>query len=500
MKKASMIVSKDFAIGNVNERMFGSFVEHMGSVVYNGIYEPDHPTADKNGFRRDVLELVKELQLSVVRYPGGNFTSGYRWEDGIGPKEQRPRRIDPAWKQIETNEFGLNEFMNWIKQIDAETIMTVNLGTRGIEEAKDILEYCNFPGGTKWSDLRKSHGVKDPYQIKTWCLGNELDGEWQIARKTAAQYGELARETAKVMKWVDPNIELVAVGSSARNLPTFPEWDRTVLEYTYDHVDYLSAHCYLGIKDMGLDTASFLARPLDMERQIEEVIATCDYVRGVKRSSKVMPIAFDEWNVWRGPDVEYVQWQTGHPYDWVKFHMVDTLVFGSAMLALLRRADRIKIACQSLLVNTIPLILTEKGGKAWRNPTFYPFQHVSSFGRGTVLRGLVDSPRYDSSTYSDVPVVDPLAVYNEEEGELTFFAVQRGDESIVLHMDIRDFPGFAFHEHIQLNHERLDAVNTAERPDELKPRPGRGAMVDNGYAEALLEPYSWNVIRFKLKV
>jgi alpha-N-arabinofuranosidase len=496
MKKASITVSKDFKIGKISDRMFGSFVEHMGSVVYNGIYEPEHVTADENGFRQDVLALVKELQLSVVRYPGGNFTSGYNWEDGVGPKEDRPVRVDPAWRQVEPNSFGLNEFMKWTQQIGADPIMTVNLGTRGIDAARDILEYCNFSGGTKWSELRKTHGIQDPYRIKTWCLGNELDGEWQIARKTADQYGQLACETAKVMKWIDPTIELVAVGSSARHMSTFPEWDRKVLEHTYEHVDLLSLHHYIGKKEN--NTPTYLAMSMEMERQIEEVIATCDYVRGVKRSNKIMNLSFDEWNVWREPDVEYTPWQTGSPFDWVKFHMEDALVFGSAMLTLLRHADRIQIACQSLLVNTIPMILTEKGGKAWRNPTFYPFMHVSRFGRGVVLRSIVESPKYDTPKYTDVPIVDPVAVYNEETGELTYFAVNRGEESVLLELDIRDFPGYAFVEHIVMKHDQLHAVNTSQQPDEVKPRSEGNAKLDGGRAELVLDPYSWNVIRFQV--
>ena len=497
MKQATIILSRDFTVGPVSDRMFGSFVEHMGSVVYNGIYEPDHPTADADGFRRDVLELVRELNLSVIRYPGGNFTSSYRWEDGVGPKELRPVRPDPAWRQIETNQFGLNEFMKWVRLVGAEPILTVNLGTRGIDAARDLLEYCNFAGGTYWSDMRKSHGVPEPYRVRTWCLGNELDGEWQVARKTAAQYGQLALETAKVMKWLDPDIEVVAVGSSSRQIPTFPEWDRIVLEHVYEWADYLSIHHYIGKREN--DTPTYLAMPLEMERHIEEAIAACDYVKGLLRSNKVMYLSFDEWNVWREPDVPYTPWQTGSPYDWVRFRMEDVLVFGSAMLTLLRRADRIRIACQSLLVNTIPLILTEKGGKAWRNPTFYPFLHVSRYGRGVVLRGLVDSPRYDTKTYTDVPVVDPAAVWNPETGELSVFAVNRGEEPVVLALDLRDFPRLSFLEHRVVKHERLDAFNTAERPDEIAPRRGAGARVDGGRAEAVLDPYSWNVLRFRTK-
>lgn len=497
MQKANMIISKDFRIARIDDRMFGSFVEHMGSVIYNGIFEPGHPAADEHGFRQDVLDLVKELKLSVIRYPGGNFTSGYHWEDGIGPKESRPVKLDLAWRAIEPNAFGLNEFMKWVEQAGANPIMTVNLGTRGIEEACHILEYCNFREGGYWSNLRKEHGIEAPYDIKIWCLGNELDGEWQIARKTADEYGRLAAETAKAMRRIDPDIELVAVGSSAPHMSTYPEWDREVLMHTYEHVDYLSLHHYIGRR--GKDAASYLAMPLDVDRQIREVTAACDYVKAVKRSKKTMYLAFDEWNVWREPDVEYEPWQTGSPYDWVKFDMEDALVFASAMLAILRHADRIKIACQSLLVNTIPLILTEKGGKAWRNPTFYPFMHVSHYGRGELLRHELDGPKYDTPEYTDVPVIDAATVHDEEKGELTVFAVNRSAEQVLLALDIRDFGGVAASEHIEMRHERPDAKNTADRPDEVKPRPGSGMTVDQGKAEGLLQPYSWNVLRFKIR-
>lgn len=497
MEKAKSIVSKDFIIGKTDDRLFGSFVEHMGSVVYNGIYEPDHDTADEDGFRQDVLGLVKELDLSVVRYPGGNFTSGYNWEDGIGPKEERPVKLDLAWRQLEPNAFGLDEFMRWTRKVGADAIMTVNLGTRGIDDARNLIEYCNFPQGGKYSDLRRSHGVEQPYAIRTWCLGNELDGEWQIARKTADEYGRLACETAKAMRWVDPSIELVAVGSSARHMPTFPEWDRTVLMHTYEHVDYLSLHHYIGKRQN--DTKTYLAMPMEMEQQIKDVIATCDYVQSVKRTSKKMKLSFDEWNVWREPDVEYVPWQTGCPYDWVKFHMEDALVFGSAMLSILRHADRIDIACQSLLVNTIPMILTEKGGAAWRNPTFYPFQHVSRYGRGQALRLVTESPKYDTSLYTDVEIVDSAAVYNEEKGELTVFAVNRGEEPVSYELDIRDFGGVDVVEHIVMSHDRLNAVNTSDNPYEVKPRTGGNTAVDGGKAASVLAPFSWNVMRFAVR-
>lgn len=496
MKNAKLILSKDFKIGKTSDRLFGSFVEHMGSVVYNGIYEPGHPASDDRGFRRDVLELVKELKLSVIRYPGGNFTSGYNWEDTIGPKAQRPVRLDLAWRQIEPNAFGLDEFMAWSGMVGAEPIMTINLGTRGVDAARNVVEYCNFPAGSYWSELRRSHGIGEPYKIKLWCLGNELDGEWQIAKKTADEYGRLACEAGKVMKLVDPDIELVAVGSSARHLPTFPEWDKTVLMHTYETADYMSLHNYINKKED--TTATYLARPMDMERQIREIIAACDYVKSVKRSNKTMYLSFDEWNVHKNPEIEYVPWQTGSPFDWCRFNMEDTLVFGSMLLAILRNSDRIKIACQSLLVNTIPLILTEKGGKAWRNPTFYPLMHASLYGRGEVLIDVMDTPRYDTPVYSDVPAVDSVSVFNEEKGEVTVFAVNRSEEAVLLKTDARDFNVRGVKEHLVMAHRDPGAVNTSERPLTLRPQSSNHTVLDGGLAESLLEGYSWNVIRLEV--
>lgn len=275
--KASMIVDKDFKIGEVDSRIYGSFIEHLGRAVYGGIYEPGHPQADEQGFRADVMELVKGLDVPIVRYPGGNFVSGYNWEDGIGPIDQRKKRLDLAWRTIEPNLVGLNEFMDWCRKANTEAMMAVNLGTRGPDEARDIIEYSNITGGTYWSDLRISHGYKAPHNIKTWCLGNEMDGPWQIGAKTAAEYGRTACETAKVMKWVDPTIELVACGSSSLSMSTFPDWEATVLDHTYNHVDYISLHQYYGNRDK--DSSNFLAQSMGMDRFINTVISTADYVQ-----------------------------------------------------------------------------------------------------------------------------------------------------------------------------------------------------------------------------
>ena len=295
MKTAEMHIEKDFEISRTDDRLFSSFLEHLGRAIYSGIYEPGHPEADENGFRKDVLALVRELHVDSVRYPGGNFLSGYDWKDGIGPKEQRPRRLDLAWKTIESNQFGIDEFYDWSCKAGTKIMAGVNMGTGTPKEAGQLVEYCNFPGGTYWSDLRAKNGHKDPMRIKLWCIGNEMDGKWQICHLNADDYGKKARETAKIMKWVDPGIELVVCGSAGRDMPTFPEWDRKVMEYTYDNADYLSMHRYYENHGNNLD---FLASFVDMDQFIRTLIATADYVKAEKRGKKDFNFSFDEWNVW----------------------------------------------------------------------------------------------------------------------------------------------------------------------------------------------------------
>jgi len=294
--KATLRLRADDIISKIDDWIFGSFIEHLGRAVYGGIYEPGHETADDMGFRKDVLALVRKLNVPIVRYPGGNFVSGYRWEDGIGERVKRPRRLDLAWKSIETNEIGLDEFQEWAKRAGTEIMMAVNLGTRGVLEEQDLLEYCNFPGGTYYSDLRRKNGFDKPFQFRTWCLGNEMDGPWQTGAKTPQEYGRLACEAGKVMKWVDPSIELVACGSSFYSMPTFGEWERIVLEEAYEYIDYISMHAYYTNWENDVDL--FLSRSLELEKFIESVVAVCDSVKGRKHSEKTINISLDEWNIW----------------------------------------------------------------------------------------------------------------------------------------------------------------------------------------------------------
>ena len=494
--KAKVTLDREFQIGKVDERLFGSFVEHLGRCVYGGIYEPGHPKADEKGFRSDVIELVRELGVSIVRYPGGNFVSQYDWEDGIGPKEKRPRRLDLAWKAVEPNTFGIDEFADWCAAAETEPLVTFNLGTRGIQAARDLVEYCNHPSGSYWSDLRKANGHPDPHGVRTWCLGNEMDGPWQVGHKTAHEYGRLANEVAKAVRAYDDSYELVACGSSNGNMPTFPEWDRVVLEQCYDAVDYISLHVYYGNRDN--DTPRFLARSLEMERQIQTVIATCDYVQSSKRGKKRIDLSFDEWNVWfhsNLADREIEPWIVGPPQLQDVYTMEDALVVGCMLNTLIRHADRVKIACLAQLVNVIPLIMTEDGGPAWRQTIFYPFLHASMHGRGTAMRTAVECPRYDAKDFEGVPVLDTSAVMGED-GAVTLFAVNRGAETLEVDVAARGFvEKGARIEHTVLEHGDLKGANTKAAPENVVPADAKPVKADGSRVTVKVPGYSWNVIR-----
>lgn len=498
--KAKLILNKDFAVGKVDERIFGSFIEHLGRAVYNGIYEPTHATADDQGFRGDVMELIQKLNVPIVRYPGGNFVSGYNWEDGTGDRSKRPRRPELAWHTIETNEIGIDEFQEWAKRAGTQVMQAVNLGTRGPEEARQLLEYCNFEKGTHYSDLRRANGFEKPFDIKVWCLGNEMDGPWQICSKTAEEYGRLACETAKIMKDLDPSIELVACGSSHLFMPTFGKWEATVLEHTYNYIDYISLHNYYGNPEN--DTASFLACSLDMDKFIKSVAAICDYVKAVKHSDKTINLSFDEWNVWfhsNEADKKLERWQIApHQLEDI-YNFEDALVIGCLLITLLKNCDRVKMACLAQLVNVIAPIMTENDGTAWAQTIFYPFMHASNYGRGIALSPVVTCDTYDTKKIKEVPFIETIGILNEEMKELTVFAVNRSlTDNIEFEIDLRDFSNASVVEHIVLEHDDMKAENTAKTPNTVVPHTGGVTKLGEKSAIATLNKHSWNVIRFQL--
>lgn len=496
MKQAKLFIEKDFVVGRTDPRLFGSFIEHLGRAVYTGIYEPGHPVADEQGFRQDVLDLVKQLKVPIIRYPGGNFASGYCWTDGIGPKSERPKRLDLAWKSIEPNEVGIDEFVDWCRKAGSEVMEAVNLGTGTPADAANLVEYCNHPSGTYWSDLRRRNGHPEPHQIKVWCLGNEMDGPWQICHLSAEDYGKKALEAAKMMRWVDPEIQLVACGSSHSEMPTFPEWDRIVLEYLYEQVDFISLHHYYGYNDTG-NPADFLASFVDMDRFIQTIVSTADYVQAKLRSRKRMNLSFDEWNVWDHRNVQYDSWDYAKPRLEQTYSLLDALVFGGLLCSLLNHADRVKIACLAQLVNAIAPILTEPGGGVLKQTIFYPFWQVSTVGRGDVLKPVLSCPTYDSKVYGEVPVLQTAVVHNREKKDISLFVLNCSlEEAVEVKVDFRSFGQVVPIEHWILDGEDLSAVNSFETPERVRPRRVEMAGIKTERIEIVLPKSSWNVLRF----
>jgi alpha-N-arabinofuranosidase len=485
-------------VAPVSRGTFGAFVEHMGRSVYGGIYEPDHPSADAEGFRQDVIDLVRELGVSTLRYPGGNFVSGYRWEDGVGPRDQRPVRRDLAWRSIEPNTVGLDEFARWCRLVGGEMILAVNLGTRGVLDAVELLEYTNHPSGTRLSDWRVANGHPEPHGVRMWCLGNEMDGPWQVGAMSAEDYGKLAGRTAAAMKMADPHIELVVCGSSSSSMSTFGVWERTVLDHTYEHVDYISCHAYY--EERGGDLAAFLASSIDMERFIDAVVAAADHVKHTLRHEKTMHISFDEWNVWYHD--RYVdEDRSREPWGFAPrlledvYSVADAVVVGSLLITLLRRSDRVRSASLAQLVNVIAPIMTEPGGHAWRQTTFFPFAITSARASGTVVDARVETDRYTVADLGDVPYVDAVVTYDAERATASVFAVNRDlGARRDLRIDLSQLGQVRVVDAITLSDDDPYAANTRENPDRVQPRVNMTARHQGTSLVVELPPVSWSAI------
>jgi alpha-N-arabinofuranosidase len=500
--KATVTAHAAYTISDIDKRIYGSFLEHLGRAVYTGIYEPGHPTADETGMRRDVIDLVRELDTPICRYPGGNFVSAYNWEDGIGRKDQRPKRLDLAWRTTESNQVGIHEFADWAKKANTEMMLAVNLGSRGLDEARAFVEYVNHKGGTYWSDLRAKNGAKEPWNCRLWCLGNEMDGPWQVGHKTAAEYGHLANETAKALRGLDPTLELVVCGSSYSGMPTYPQWEATVLEATYDQVDYISLHMYF--ENYEKNTAEFLALPAKLDNYIGTVSGVLDYVKAKLRSKRQVRISFDEWNVWyheRKNDAKRMR-----EWDWPEapvllediYNFEDVLQVGCILNTFIRRADVVKIACIAQLVNVIAPIMTEPGGPAWRQTIYWPFKFASLYGRGTALQLAVNVPSYDAAAAANVPWLDIAGTHDADKGTLTFFAINRhGSETMEADVALEGFKARSV-EHTIIRHDDLEARNRRDSPETVAPQAGTGARLDGKGLRLTLPPHSYSMIRVTL--
>jgi alpha-N-arabinofuranosidase len=500
MAIARLIFDTRLPIGQVNRRVFGSFVEHLGRSVYDGIYEPGHPNADESGFRADVMQLVRELGVSAIRYPGGNFVSGFRWEDSVGPREQRPARLDLAWHSTESNEVGLHEFASWLESVGSELMLALNLGTRGTLEALDLLEYSNLGSGTALADRRIANGSSAPFGVRMWCLGNEMDGPWQLGHRSADDYGKLASQTARAMRMFDPDLELVVCGSSSAHMPTFGEWERVVLTHTYDDVDYISCHAYYEEKNG--DLGSFLASAVDMDAFIESVVSTIDHVKAVKGSDHVVNISFDEWNVWYNERFENVDkitgaenWPTAPRLLEDAYSVADAVVVGNLLISLLRRADRVTSASLAQLVNVIAPIMTEPGGITWRQTTFFPFALTSALASGATVTTRLECDDYDTEAYGRVPVLDAVTTFDQATGRTSIFVVNRSQtESTRLEFDLDALDPISEASAQTLSDDDVYAVNTLADPERVGIRPNASLVVGAASGSIELPPVSWTVI------
>jgi len=489
-------------LGAIDRNLFGSFLEHLGRAIYEGIYDPGSKLSDADGFRKDVLAEVRELGVPIIRYPGGNFVSGYNWLDGVGPKQDRPRVLDKAWNSLNSNQFGTDEFMTWCRAARTLPLMGLNLGTGTPEQAAALVEYCNIAKGTRWSDLRRKNGVADPYNVKFWCLGNEMDGPWQIGHITANEYGLRAADAARQMRDVDPSLQLIACGSSGPGMPTYLEWDREVLEQCYDYVDALSLHRYFGNtpEETGGDSAKFLALNLTMDRQIEETLAVCDMVRGHKRSRKQLWLSFDEWNVWYrarvGDAMNGHAQENPHLLEEV-YNLEDALLVGGLINSLLRHSGRVKIACLAQLVNVIAPLMTNANG-LYRQTIYYPYSWGLHFARGATLDVLVDTPStYDVAGMGAVPHLDVTATVDSPTGNIAVFILNR-DLKNSHHVELTWETGVPGKQQAAwvLTGDDLKAANGFDAPDRVKPVAAATPSTSGASTKLEVPPRSYSVFQW----
>ena len=496
MKQSTLHLHTSFVVGQVDPRIFGGFLEHLGRAVYEGVYEPTSKHADADGCRTDVLDALKRLRFTAMRYPGGNFVSGYHWQDAVGPKKDRPVTLDLAWQSLDSNQFGPNEFLELSKRMDWTPMMAVNLGTGTPEEARNWLEYCNFNSPSKYAALRKEHGYADPFDVKLWCLGNEMDGPWQIGHVPAETYAIQAQQTARMMKMVDPSIELVVCGSCAIELPTYLEWDRKVLEHCKNDVEYISLHRYVG--NPKNNTPNYLGVTNSIDEQIEAMDSVCKSVAHTKKLKKRAYLSFDEWNVWyRVRDGVHNDGQgrfAPHLLE-EEYNLEDALIAAGFLNSFIRHADSVKIANIAQIVNVIAPLLT-RGDDLVYQTIFYPIEMMAKRRDGVSLQIALDGPSYTTDDFGDVKYIDSSAILNgdelsifltnrdlEQEHEVT---VRLGDRSVVS----------AVNGEIVFGTDPKTA-NTFDNPNAIVSQ-AHEVSVANGVATVKLPPMSFFAGTFKL--
>jgi alpha-N-arabinofuranosidase len=495
MEITRILLHPSFTVGPVDPRVFGGFLEHLGRAVYEGVYEPASRHADADGCRSDVLAALRRLRMTAMRYPGGNFASGYHWRDGVGPRGDRPTVRDLAWQSIEPNAFGTDEFVSLCRKMDWTPMLTVNLGTGTPEEARDWVEYCNCPAGTREADRRAANGSPEPHAVKLWCLGNEMDGAWQLGHVPADQYAIRAQQTAKMMKLCDRTIETVVCGSCAPGMPTYMEWDRQVLEHLGDVADYVSLHRYVGNREG--DTPDFLAVTASIDRQIEEMDAACRFVQARDKSARRAFLCFDEWNVWykeTGGDGQGKH--APHLLEEV-YTLEDALVVAGFLNSFIRHADVVKIANIAQIVNVIAPLLTRSDNLLVQS-TFHPFAMMAKRRDGASLRVAVDGPSYEGRTNGRVPFVDASAILGE--GVLHVFLTNRSDRAAApVSIEPAGSSVAALASGEILTGPGPKAANSFEHPDVVTARAFDDVSVRAGRARLKLPPLSMAALSLKVE-
>ena len=490
--KAQVFLDTNRIIAPISPLLFGGFAEHMGRCVYEGMYDPASPHADDQGLRKDVIEALRDQAYTVIRYPGGNFLSGYNWLDGVGPKDQRPRRRELAWQSLETNQFGTNEFMEFCKRINAAPMLGVNMGTCSIQSASDLVEYCNTASGTYWSDLRIRHGYQDPHNVRYWCVGNEMDGPWQIGHLDAVAYGNKAFEAAKMMKWMDPSIQTILCGSSNDRMETYPDWDRTTLEIAWENVDYLSMHYYAG--NRANDTTSYLASAVAFERFVDTLEGTLRYVKARQRSKHDVHLSWDEWQVWYKGDPVQGNWTEAPHLAEEIYNLEDALVVAQWLNVFLRKSHVLKIACVAQIVNVISWLHTRSDGLL-KHPSYYAFKLVSNYARGDALDVLVKAPQLETKQYDAVSALDVSASYDAETQQGAIFIVNRSEkDSVTTDLVWQDGKTVQVDKAWQITGTDPKQVNTWETPDELVAKAIATPAIDASRATITLPPLSFTVL------
>jgi alpha-L-arabinofuranosidase len=497
MDRTQIVLDRDNTIAPVDPRLFGGFLEHIGRAVYEGVFDPGSTHADEDGCRKDVLAALRPLNFTAMRYPGGNFASGYHWMDGIGPRGLRPSVRDLASQSLEPNAFGTDEFIRLAARMDWTPMLTANLGTGTPEEARNWVEYCNCAPGTKYADLRAANGSARPFGVKLWCLGNELDGHWQLGHVPADQYAIRAQQAAKLMKDIDPTLELVVCGSCEVGLPTYMEWDRTVLEYVGDYADYISLHQYVG-NPKG-DSADYLAVTNSIDQHIEEMDAVCRYAQARARSKKRYTLSFDEWNVWyRTQDAESVNGHGKFAQHLVEetYNLEDALVVAGFLNSFIRHADVVKIANLAQIVNVLAPILT-RGDQILRQSIYYPMLIFARRRSGIALRPIVKGPGYESPSYGFVHSVDASAILGD--GVLHTFLINR-DLANPATVDILP-QGYQISKVLSaeiVTGSKPEAGNHFDLPDEVTNQPFNAIFLEDGKTTIQIPPLSITAISFQI--